>query len=432
MLDWFTLLKVRKAKKQFRASYKNKNFDVSSVDKALAEVADEIYAKYCKSFLTQEKNSDKIAFFATELYETGGHTQCLFSVLKSLHGEKDLSLFLSCLDTCEKKIPNKMASIKQFANVDGVEFKRKKLIQNLIILYNKIVAENPCVAFVFTHPNDIIFTMAVHLLKKYTDIKIIFINHASHFPSLMMSFADLILEGMPSTQKITEEKRHFHNCQIIGLQSLTKDETIYYTNEQKEDIKKKLGVANDELLTMSGGSSYKFFDGDTSEYFEMIQRLLIKEPNLKHVIISELSEKQKDVVNNIFIKNPLVRERLIFVPYCTYFDDLFQCADVFIDSFPVSSALTQIDLMRNKVASVVKINVKSPELSFHEYQMPNYLYMFERTEDMELGVFDLLYNKDKRLELVKTNYEYWLNTYESNVYKNKLIKIIEGKYDSIK
>lgn len=177
---------------------------------------------------------------------------------------------------------------------------------------------------------------------------------------------------------------------------------------------------------MSGASSYKFFDENGSEYFEMIKRLLQKEPLLKHIVISEFNSEQKAVIDRIFALNAEAKKRLIFVPYRPDFDILFQCADVFIDSFPVSSALTQIDLMRNKIASVVKINRDKPEFSFHEYQMPDYPYMFEDVKDMEKAICELLYDENKRKEIIEKNYRYWLSTYESSVVRDKYVEIIEG------
>lgn len=101
-------------------------------------------------------------------------------------------------------------------------------------------------------------------------------------------------------------------------------------------------------------------------------------------------------------------------------------ADIFIDSFPVSSALTQMDLMRNKVVTVVKINDKNPMLSFHEYQMPGYPYMYTRVSDMEDAILKLLHDRNTRQKIIEKNYKYWLNTYEANIVTQKYIQLIEG------
>ena len=96
----------------------------------------------------------------------------------------------------------------------------------------------------------------------------------------------------------------------------------------------------------------------------MIKRLLSKEKNLKHVIISQFDKNQQKIIDEIFAGS-VEKNRLTIIPYQTEFDKYFQCADLFIDSFPVGAALTQVDLMRNKVASVVKINKDNAYFSFH-------------------------------------------------------------------
>ena len=240
-----------------------------------------------------------------------------------------------------------------------------------------------------------------------------------------ISFADIVLEGSESIKQHAITKKHATRCEIIPLQSLPKDATTYYTSDQINKIKKQIGIRNEYYVTMSGGSGYKFFEADSSPYFEMLKSLLQKEPKLCHVVISEFNDSEQQIIDKIFENAADLRKRLLIIPYQTDFDIYFQCADVFVDSFPVSSALTQIDLMRNKVASVVKINTIKPEYSFHEYQMPGYPYMFAKVDDMEKAILDLLHNRDKREQIIAKNYDYWLKTYESSIVRDKYIKTIK-------
>ena len=72
----------------------------------------------------------------------------------------------------------------------------------------------------------------------------------------------------------------------------------------------------------------------------------------------------------------------------------------------------------------VKINTKNPEWSFYEYMPPKYPYMFEKVEELFSSIIDLLENKEKRDEIVKSNYEFWLQNWELNAYKKNIDKII--------
>lgn len=420
-----TVYKLKKISKLMNLSHEfkmNKSFDTRFFDKRINEIVS------TKQKIDLPLNRHKIAYLVTLCGDMGGHTKLIKSLVKSLNKKYEQRLFFTQYSACKDSAPKFLSEIKNFVEIDGSDtsllFNFKKLVSNFS---EKIIEFAPETLMVYIHPDDVFGTAVLAYLKNTTDIKIIYFNHASHYPVLGMSFADVILEGMPTTEKVTHEQRHFTNTKIIGLQSLPKGETVYYSNDELQNLRNNLGIKADEFVTMSGGSAYKFFDKENnSAYFEMIKNLLAKEPKLKHVIISQFNSEQNSTIKSIFSNCSELKNRIVFVPYQTNFDKYFQMADVFIDSFPVSSALTQIDLMRNKVASVVKINREIPEFSFHEYQMPDYPYMFEKVEDMEKAILELLYDETKRKEMIEKNYEFWLKTYESSVYKNKILKIING------
>lgn len=399
---------------------KNSNFDMRELDKRISELCDIHNLKE-----TIELNPHRIAYLATELYDMGGHTKCIKDLTKSLVHDYEQNLFLTQKTATLEKAANSVLFIQQYAKIFGIDanfFLYKKNIEKMVSLITQF---SPKVLIVFIHPDDICGTAILSIIKKTTNIKIIYFNHASHFPCLGMTYADIILEGMPSTVKITHEKRHFTNTKIIGLQSLGKNETIYYSKDELQNLREEMGIYANHFVTMSGGSAYKFFDKDGgSLYFEMIKHLLQKEQKLCHVIMTQFNKRQDSIIDRIFGKSKELRNRLFVVPFQVNFDKYFQCADVFIDSFPVSSALTQIDLMRNKVASVVKINNEDLKFSFHEYQMPNYPYMFDNPNKMEQAILDLIHDEKKRKDIIERNYDFWLKTYESNVYKVRIMKII--------
>lgn len=415
--------KVHSSTIQIQSDFKsNKLFDTRSFDRRIAECVN------ITASLTYKKDEKSIGYLATEIYDMGGHTKCIRDLIVSLSGIYNQYLFLTKITTSQQHAPQARDIIQKHASIQGIDAYALSFNKDLKQLCNQILSSHIKVLLVYIHPNDILGTAVLAYLKNTTDIRIIYINHASHFPSLGMSFANVVLEGMPSTEKITHEQRGILNTDIIGLQSLRKNDTIYYDQKELNKLKNQMGVKDKAFITMSGGSAYKFFeDSNTSHYFEMIKRILKKEKSVYHIVITQLNSTQSTVVDRIFQDAPKEKKRLIFIPYQSNFDKYFQCADVFIDSFPVSSALTQIDLMRNKVASVVKINKENPEFSFHEYQMPDYPYMFENVSDMEDMISELLHDEQKRHNIIEQNYQYWLKTYESDIVRDKYIKVIEGE-----
>ena len=379
----------------------NTNFNMKKFDEKIASFI-EVAKQESKNF-----SKEKIAYMATELYETGGHTKCLINQIKSLSCDYEECLFLTKKTSTYKNANKSISIIEKYAKVEGINenflFYKKQAVK----LYEKIIDFGAKTLFIYIHPDDILATLVISLIKRNTDIKIIFFNHSSHYPNLGMTFADLILEGMPSALKITNEKRQLYNCAVIGLQSKEVGETNYISKDEIQNIRKELGINDNEIMTISGGASYKFFNQNKSEYFEMIKEILETREDIKHVIMTKLKKNEIKIFNEIF-KDENTKKQIIFTPLSPDYEKFFQVADLFIDSFPVSSALTQIDLMRLKVPTVVKINKDKPEWSFHEYMPIDYKYMFENVQDMKNGIFDLIENKSKREEIIKSNYEFWL------------------------
>lgn len=401
-----------------------KDFYVKPIDKDIENI---VSSYNINDFINNKKSykKNKIAYIATELYDTGGHTKCLRDLIASLNGEFSQSLFLTQLSSSCRLGVESINNILKYSNIYGNNASILLIKRDIVYIIKKIMAFSPTILFSYINPKDIVGASVLAYIHLYSNIRIIFFNHASHFPCLGMSFSDLILEGTITNKIITEQKRGFNNCSVIGLQSLSKEETFYYSKNDIFLIKKKYGYDDAKYVTMSGGASYKFFDSENkSDYFLMIKDLLRSEMNLKHVIISNFNNKQLQIIKKIFNDNDSF-ERLIFIPLQKKFDIFFQSSDVFIDSFPISSALTQIDLMRNKVASVVKINKEKPEYSFHDYQKKDYEYMFDNVYDMKIAILNLLHDPVKRKKAVEGNYLYWLNTYEKDIVKSKYINIIK-------
>ena len=403
----------------------NTNFDMKPFDKKIEE------SIKAPKIIYDNFSKDKIAYLATELYNTGGHTKCLESQIKSLFLEYSQCLFLSKMTSSINNAENIIKNIEKYSQVDGVDENYLFFEKEVYNLYKKIIEFGAKTLFVYIHPNDILGTAVLSLIKRTSTINIIFFNHASHYPNLGMSFADLILEGLPSAERITHERRILNNTAIIGLQSKKQNETIYLTDKEKQSLRNDLKIKENEEVTISGGASYKFFEEDNSPYFEMIKEILSKQNNLKHIIMTKLKKSEKKIVDKIF-KNSEEKSRLIFLPLSDDYEKYFQIADLYIDSFPVSSALTQIDLMRLKVPTAVKINTENPEFTFHEYMPKNYPYMFTTVKEMEQGIIELLNNNQKRKEIAQYNYNFWLNTYEEEIIKDKYINFINNLSNEIK
>lgn len=404
-----------------RAKAENR-FDMRELDAQIAALAEKTCPKLPKIQNLKQKN---IAFMASRLFDVGGHTESMRNLIEALSPYYEQKLFLSELSRSEKDAPSKMKGIRRYAEISGIDADGRSFERDLRTLTERIAAFAPKALIAFIHPGDVLSACALSLLKKRTDIKVIYANHASHYPCLGMGFADAVMEGSPQMVETTERERKLDTAVVAGLFCRKKEDVPSFSEEAVRERKKQIGIPEGALCTMSGGAAYKFFDGERSEYFEMIAHLLEKHENLFHAVLSDFTPEQLRIIDAAF-DGKKGRTRLILLPFSADYELTLKCADVFIDSFPVSGAMIQIDLMMLKVPSVVKINRNEPRFSFHEYLPENYPYMFETAAEIESGTERLLSSPEERFRATELNYARYLDRFESRAYGERIRNLIEN------
>ncbi len=402
-----------------RAEFASGNdFDVCHLDKRIGEIV----AGY-QNVPTCRIKDNRVAFLATKIYDMGGHTKWMRDMQKTLATQYEETLFLTTTGTSRKAAPQTLDYLRKISKIKTFQQFSCSYEKNIREIYDSIIEFAPRALFVFIHPDDVVATAVLALIRQHTNIKIFFVNHATHRPALAMSLADLVLEETPSSAYVTQHLRHVRQTHIVGLISKPEEENPHFSAQEIGNMRASFGIPQGAICTMSGAASYKFFDPDGSRYFEMIKKLLTEHPNVYHVFISEMRDFEAEIVRKMFENSP-VAKRLIMLPYQKNYELAFKCADLFIDSFPMSSALAFIDLMRLKVPYVVKINTENAALSFHEYQAPDFKYMYETVEQMYAGIEELLADADKRNGMVEQNYRHYMEKYEPKAAEKILQKVI--------
>ncbi len=402
----------------------NGGFDCEKYDKNISSYIDNTFGN--KDFPIGAINNNRVLFLATFLADMGGHTELLKTLVELLADRYELATAIVKRADSYNAAPVKLKKIEQYSKVLGIDkqiFNFKNALEDLFL---QIVSFGPKVVFSFQHMDDPVATAILYMLKKYTNIKVIYMNHGSHYPALGFSYADLVWECMPTTHYVTKHYRGVDKCHILGLVDEKTKDITYYNNDDILNKRKELGIKEGNYFTLSGASGYKFFDNDGgSKYFEMIKLLLEAEQNLQHVVMSIFSEEEHAIIQEIF-HNSNVKDRLILTNFSANYALYFQSCDLFIDSFPVSSALTQIELMKWKKPTVVKINRENALFSFHEYFPNDYEYMYENTNDMQHGILKLLHSKDEQIIATEKLFNHYLSHFEGDTFKKKLINIIEN------
>jgi hypothetical protein len=295
------------------------------------------------------------------------------------------------------------------------------------LLYNDILCSDIDVLFCYIHSQDIVAVAVMMLLQKNSNIKIIIINMQDHFYNLGYKFAHLIIDARLAGQNITKNIRGYKNTIMMPLQQRKENETIYYSEEKKQKLRDSLGIKKDEYLTLTGTGDYKIFEENTSKYFEMIRDLLIAEPKLKHLLMTEFHiSNGKKIFNAVFKNHQELLQRLIIIDRVAEYDIYMQTCDLFIDSFPQGGALIHIDMMPNKRPTVLKINTTNPVRSFEYYLPKDYEYQYETIEEMKKGILKLLRSKEEQKKASEELYQYYLDNYEFEIVKKKYKELIDG------
>jgi hypothetical protein len=398
----------------------NEIFNNSLLDREIENFALQLKLKAKKN--KKELESENIAFLATEFYEQGGHAVLARNILQNIPKNCNTALFLTKKNKTMKIAKKRMEEIASCAKIDGVDFSFMLEKRKLMQMFNKITSFSPKAIIAFMHMNDAFAAAILALLKKYADIKILFVNFAAHHPSLGMSFADLILEMSPYNAFVTQKYRGLANTHVIWLAGESEENLPIISDEQIKETKIRIGIPQNCFCTMTGCASYKLYSGKKSEFLELICRLLEKYENLCHVLITNLTEELKQIIDSVF-QNSKTKNRLLIMNFVANYKPIFKCADFFIDSFPISNDLTMIDLMSLKVPFVSMINRENIIQSFNEYMPQNYPYIFENVEDLERGVHKLFLDKDERNRIAKMNYEHFLNFFEGKKVTEKILKL---------
>lgn len=374
-----------------------------------------------RQIIQKESQNKNIGILFTEIYAVGGHTPLIERLVESFSSTYNMKAFATLTTNHSHPKLEKKINIERFHWIFG----EISLIKFVLRLYNSILQKQIDVLFTYLHPHDIVAVAVLALLKEHSNVKVCFVNMQDHFYNLGYKFAHIIVDARPAGLHITKNIRGYKNTILMPLQQKHKAETFYYSDEEKMQLRKHLGIEEGEYFTLTGCASFKIFDKSGSKYFEMIKVLLEKEPLIKHIVMMEFDRREyKDIIKGIFQDSPQLFARLKIIDRVSEYDIYMQTCDLLIDSFPQGGALIHLDMMRNKKATVVKVNKDNPFQSFEFYLPPNYEYMYENTEDMIRGICKLLHSPEEQSKASGELYNYYLDNYEFNVVKEKYEKLI--------
>lgn len=206
------------------------------------------------------ERSDEIAFLATELYESGGHTRLMIKLSSYLPSKAPLIVTRACKNDLKTKL------LETFSKVEMMNFENKDLKE--IIIHHAINFSQYSKLILNIHPEDIKAVLAVGLAKKINpQLKVFFVNHADHVFSFGASISDVWFEISSYGQKI-DFKRNIHGkVSFLGIPI-----------DISEKITTKTNIIDGDKF-LASASAYKFKPLKNETIIPLIDMLLSKYPS---------------------------------------------------------------------------------------------------------------------------------------------------------
>ena len=228
--------------------------------------------------------SNKLLILNSAIYDFGGHTEVALRLSNVLKNDFDITFLVNNFFSInsEELAPVKTSLIKKI--VKFVEFEPQTYEEKIKKLYSYIIDNQFSTIFVNIHPYDVISTVVLALIKKYTAIKICFFNHADHNFSLATSFADILITRLENNKPLVKYLKNNKKLVNVSFLEKTNQPSVY----RKQDIDKKkeeLGISQESFISLTGASFYKILSDSNQPYLKLINNLLKDNPTLVHIII---------------------------------------------------------------------------------------------------------------------------------------------------
>lgn len=295
-----------------------------------------------KIHLSKKIKSNSVLHVATEVYATGGHSRILERWIDWSGDTENHSVVLT--KNSQKEIPLKLkqALLQKKGHLITLEKGLSDIQKGLEL--RKIASEYEKV-ILHVHMDDVIPLIAFGTNDFQRPV--FFFNHADHRFWLGNAISDCILNFRQFGLDITKEYRGAKNNFILPLPMDTKGyKKIYHSNE----LRKRLSLPQDKKIIFTAGSAGKYKPLLDFNFLTFINNILNKRNDVVFVALGPTYKKNQNwkCIDKNRLILPGLKPNLEFMEYLS-------CADLVIDSFPMSGGTALLDA----------VSMKKPILSLH-------------------------------------------------------------------
>jgi|GEM_PF-6020828 len=284
-----------------------------------------------------EGKKDKVLYVTSGLLSQGGVTQLLLNLVEGHQGGKfDTKVF-----STEQFRPTDRGHVrvKRVMSIVDVDFvsQAENFSSSIQELREAIIDFDPCLLVYLLAPQDVV---AGGIPILFPDRRHLFVN-ASHHVATIGSFQfDGIVDIMPDFYKETKRSKRNPKIEYISLggrMSRKQGEKVV-----PADIRSTVGIAQDTLVSMTIGNPHKCLWAGNKAYGRSLASALKANPSWHHVLVAKDMELVKDSIVEV---EPLLAPRIHCLPPTTEILAVLKACDLYINSFPMSGALSMLDTM---------------------------------------------------------------------------------------
>ncbi|MEI8216422.1 MAG: hypothetical protein WCF96_04930 [Eubacteriales bacterium] len=300
-------------------------FASPEIENLLKEISKVVFTKGIEP--RRNKHIKKVLHIASELYATGGHTKIIQSWLSY---DSTRVNDLAITNQKKSKVPKSISEYfaKNKTKILYLKDRKKSILERSKELY--ALSMNYDAIVLHVHPYDVIPLIAF----SNSDIPVLFMNHADHRFWIGVSITNTILEIRKSGEMLSKNKRSINisNQVILPIPLFCKKIMT------KEEARKNLKIGKDELVIFSVASSYKYMPEKDEGIGEILLQVLEKRNNVKAIIVGPfLSEDYWRALNK------KSGGKIIPVGIKNNIDCYYVAADIYLDSYPISSLTSLLD-----------------------------------------------------------------------------------------
>ena len=298
---------------------RGKGLYLPEVDSYITKIIDRV-----KTFNIEYKRndsfSDKTIIMATELYESGGHTGIIESIIKT-----DPSKFIICLTDLFSRcqfggygIPLKIQQNSSCVILapPGTFLEKIKFVANILN------SENPKAIFHFGHHQDCIGYAAVHLANKNN--KSVIFHHCDHDPSIGATLKHAV--HCDFTPEISNYCEAFH------------ENLLSFPIVSSKPSHTRSSHVDPEICFATSGADNKFQgDIDGIRYPHIILKLLNHFPYSRMLHIGPMEKGTLDEIHSVIDQVPGTRDRFFNIGQVSSVSEalLSHSATIYLSSFPL-------------------------------------------------------------------------------------------------